>query len=261
MRQNLEKEVKSSYKPEINSKSKEIIMRRTGRSFNGDMNISTHERLYREGVNKTKKRNINKNNLDDEQECTFSPQLFYSTTQPSGNIDDFLERQKIYSEIKKERLERKLSKSIDNNQYTFTPKINLTSDILMKADHSRANEDLKDKVGRMYKDDFDKLKNRKEQLEKFYYAQYDFKPKINEISRFVGRDHTLEDLHTKKESDQVRRIKEEIINTADGCTFKPKINKNIYDNVQSNYKSDENILQRIHSEVRFKNEKVDEIKT
>jgi len=256
MRENIEKQGKSMYKPEINSKSKDIIMRRTERSFNGDLNI--HERLYRDGLNKNRQK-LNSDNLLDDEECTFSPQLFYSTTQPGGNIDDFLERQKIYDEIKKERLERKLSKSIENNQYTFSPKINLTSDILIKADHMRSNEDIKDKVDRLYKEDFEKLKNRKEQLEKCYYAQYDFKPKINEISRFVGRDPTIDDLYMKKESSKVRKIKEEAT-IQEECSFKPKINKNKFENIHSNYKPDENILKRIQDELKNKNEKVEEIK-
>jgi len=256
MRETLEKEEKSLYKPEINSKSKDIL-KKLDRSFTSDFPI--HERLYREGINKAKNKKTS-NELDDE-ECTFTPQICYSTTQPGGNIDDFLERQKIYDEIKKERLERKLSKSIEYNQYTFQPKINLTSDILMKADHNRANEDIKEKVDRMYKDNFEKMKTRKEQLEKFYYAQFDFKPKINEISRFVGRDHTIEDLYNKPESEKVKRLKEQINNHQDGCTFKPVINKkDKYENVQSNYKPDDNILQRIHGEVKYKSEKVEEIK-
>ena len=37
--------------------------------------------------------------------------------QPSGNINDFLERQKIYDEMKKDKLERKINKStIEKNE-------------------------------------------------------------------------------------------------------------------------------------------------
>jgi hypothetical protein len=232
-------------------------MRKTDRSFNGEKVI--HERLYREAIdNKKKKKEFQDSELE---QCTFSPNLYYSTTQVGGNIDDFLERQKIYEEIKKERIERKLSRSIDHNEYTFTPKINLTSDILMKADHNRANEDIKDKVDRLYKDNFEKLKNRKDQLEKCYYAQFDFKPKINEISRFVGKDHTVEDLYNQKESYKIKKLKEERTrNDSDDCTFKPKINKDKYENVKSNYTLDENISKRIQNEVKFKTDKIDEIK-
>jgi len=111
------------------------------------------------------------------EECTFSPQIYSNNIQ--GNITDFLERQMIYDEIKKERIERKTTKSTTNlnDEYTFTPKINMTSDVLMRADLDRANESVKDKVDRLYKKDFDTIKKRKEQLETLHYAQYDFKPK------------------------------------------------------------------------------------
>ena len=43
----------------------------------------------------------------------------------------------------------------------------------------------------------------------------------------------------------------------DECTFQPKLNTNSkYDHVQSNYKNDEAILNRINEEVKSKNEKI-----
>ena len=104
LRSQKEKCEKNFYKPKISSKSKEIVNRNTNRSFNDD----TYERLYRQA---NKKKNII--NDSEMQECTFSPQLFYSTT--NGNIDDFLERQKIYDDIRKERLEIKNILQINNN--------------------------------------------------------------------------------------------------------------------------------------------------
>ena len=90
-------------------------------------------------------RNRRELSANENDECTFTPQLCYSTAFANGNIDDFLERQKIYNEIKKDRLERKMSKSIENNQYTFKPKINLTSDFLVRSDPNRINENSIDK--------------------------------------------------------------------------------------------------------------------
>ena len=163
MRQQIEIEEKNLYKPEINIKSKEIVLKKSDRSFNMDI----HEKLYRNALNKNTDRRGREMGNTDSEECTFAPHLCYSTMQTGGNIDDFLERQKIYDELKKERLERRLSKSIENNNYTFIPKINITSDILMKVDHKRAHEEIKDKVDRLYKQDFEKIKQRKEQLENF----------------------------------------------------------------------------------------------
>jgi hypothetical protein len=241
-----EKEERKFYKPKISSKSKEIIMRNTNRSFNDD----THDRLYRQAIKKQK------NKIPDAElnECTFSPQLCYSSTL-GGNIDDFLERQKIYDDIKKDRMDRKLSKSIEDRTYTFSPQINITSDILVRADENRLKENQEDKINRLYKKNYDKIKSRKEQLEKFYNAQYDFKPKINEISRLVGRETNFEELSKIKPKPISAPVDE-----ARGCTFKPNTNKNKFEYVQSSYKQDENIMDRIQNEMKNKTEKIEEMK-
>lgn len=251
MRMRMEKEEKSFYKPEINTKSKKIAM---NRSFSG----AIHDKLYHEGIHNQKR---GRTFIDPElEECTFSPQIYFST-QMGGNIEDFLERQKIYNEIKKERLERKLSRSIDHTTYTFKPEINLTSEILTRTDQERAKEQMKDKIDRLYKKDYEKIKQRKEQIENFYYAQFDFKPKINEISKFIGQDHSYEDLNRLGSVEKSRRGKDEkSIQEHKECTFKPNINKDKYEYVQSNYKVDDNILMRIKEELKARKEKTQELK-
>lgn len=205
-------------------------------------------------------------------ECTFSPQLYYSTIQPSGNINDFLERQKIYDEMKKDKLERKINRSTIeiNETYTFAPKINMTSDILMRADIERANETDKDKFDRMSKKNYENTQKKKDQLESLHYAQFDFKPKINDISRYVGRDSNLKDIsyHKGKASAKLESLKIKEVrdnknrDKEDNCTFKPNINRDsiYYENVKSNYKKDENIGERIKLELKAKQEKIEEKK-
>jgi hypothetical protein len=68
----------------------------------------------------------------------------------------------------------------------------------MKADQSRCNETQEEKINRLFKQDTDKLKERKQQLDNFYYAQYDFQPKINNISKTVGRQSSLNELANKR---------------------------------------------------------------
>ena len=192
--------------------------------------------------------------------------------QPSGNINDFLERQKIYDEMKKDKLERKINKSTieKNENYTFTPKINQTSDILMRADVDRANESEKDKFERLSKKNYENMQKKKEQLENLHYAQFDFKPKINDISRYVGKESNLKDtsyhkgkIHTKEESAKIKEVRDnKNRDEEDNCTFKPNINKDsrYYENTSSNYKNDENIGERIKNEIKMKQEKIEEKK-
>jgi hypothetical protein len=213
-----------------------------------------------------KRREISGN--DGIDECTFSPQLCYSTTYANGNIDDFLERQKIYNELRKDRLERKMSKSIENNQYTFKPKINLTSDFLVKLDPNRINENSFDKFERMSNFNYEKNLKKKIKMEESYYGQFEFKPKINEVSKYIGKENNLNDLsnnkkdYTSGKSKDFKSSKFKEINNINmkECTFNPKINRNKFENIQSNYKLDNNISNRINKEIKYKSEKVEGLK-
>lgn len=278
-REALEQEQRAKNKPMISEKSKQLAMRRNNTSY--DTGNDVYNRLYREN---TKNENENRSYINKElDECTFTPNICSkSVLGPGetyegdpGNINDFLERQKIYDEIKKDRLNRKISKANSKNEYTFKPKINLTSDILVKTNSLRANENQKDKYDRLY-EDYKKIQNRKEQLESFYNAQYDFKPKINELSRFIGRDPTVHNLYQgNKSTDNPQTEDRNNVSTTlnnksymntkgsmssyidNECTFQPKLNNNSkYDYVKSNYKNDEAILARINDEVKSKNEKI-----
>lgn len=262
-RMELEKEQKMHEKPQISQKSKELA---NLKKPNDGQDIFT--RLYNENLRdeKYEKEKYLSNQLD---QCTFSPQIGTSQNNDfldgAGNIDDFLERQKVYEQIKRDRLERKVLKNNQKEECTFKPKINLTSDILMKTNSSRANENLQDKIDRLYKQDYEKIQNRKEQLESFYNAQYDYKPKINELSKFIGREANVTDLNRRssdaynpKGSNSTSFMGKSQASFYDSeCTFQPKMYTNSkYDYVKSNYKADETILNRINDEVKQKNEKI-----
>lgn len=257
MRQEIEKEQLSYYKPVINEKSKELANKKsktkTSQSLNEISDI--HEKLYKENIRNEKHKHGN----PQMEECTFTPKLYYDTyDNDGGNIDDFLERQKVYEQLKKERLERKMIKSNEKNDYTFAPKINLTSDILMKTNSLRANEDIEDKIDRLYKQDYEEIQKRKEQLQSFYNAQYDFKPKINELSRFIGRETNINELNQKSSTLhlQDKMSKSQMTIYDNECTFKPNINKEKYNHIQSNYKADEEIFSRINDEMLSKKQKI-----
>ena len=79
----------------------------------------------------------------------------------------------------------------------------------MRADAERANETSKEKVERMSKKSAENIQKKKDQLENLHYAQYDFKPKINEISKYVGRDSNLKDIsYHKGKKDSLSRVVE-----------------------------------------------------
>ncbi len=184
---------------------------------------------------------------------TFTPKLYSTCQTEKGNIFDFLNRQKSFEKRRREKLEKKLN----NSQLTFTPDINPISDFIANEDVKRNS---KDKFYRLCKEDFNKIQKKKENLEKFYYSQFNFKPKINDISKIVGADNSLDELATKKESKKLQEIKRKIIDEElNQERFQPRINRDKYEKIQSNYKLDEDIMRNIKEKENMKKEKLKEI--
>ena len=89
-------------------------------------------------------------------------------------INDFIERQKIFDNIKQEHIYKYKILNNDNKEENeeliFKPKINSTSDIIAKTNHERMGEDDSDKYQRLY-EEAEKIKEKREQLVNFYNAQ------------------------------------------------------------------------------------------
>ena len=265
MRQEIEKEQKEKCKPLINEKSRKIaLMNRNNNKNEDNYEEDVYERLYKENINKDIKCLGNR----EMKECTFTPKLnpisdylisnnysdnnYYDEDNMNynNNLNNFLERQRMYEEIKKEKLE----KNIINNKskYTFKPEINSNSDLLVKCNPYRTGENNDDKYSRLYQD-AQKIKMKKEKLENEINNKYDFTPKINELSKYIGRKPDTKEfnyIQDNKENSKNNKNEEEY-------DFKPQmLNNNKYKNIQSNYKNDQNILERINEEVQNKNKKI-----
>ena len=264
-RQELEKDQKERCKPLINEKSRKIalINRNNNRKDNDEQyDENVYERLYRENNNNNKDIKLLANR--EMKECTFSPKLNpiseylmnnnsnifdEEDNNENDNMKDFLERQKIYEEIKKEKLE----KNIINNKikYTFKPEINLNSNLLVKCNPERYAEKNNDKYIRLYQE-AQKIKIKKEKLENELNNKYDFTPKINELSKYIGRKTDINKLNYQDNKDIEKKIKKE----EEEYDFKPQLINNNYKNIKSNYKNDENILERINEEMKNRNGRI-----
>lgn len=284
--ENVETMCYNHHVPKINKKSVEILNRRKDYSCDDIRSrLPVNERLYLLGCEKIAKKKEIKNDVDPN--CTFTPIINNSSINQNntfhkeyynksaihtmnnstmtcrndiGNIHDFLNRQKIYEDIKYEKLEKLRNKSVDIK--LFKPQINTTSDILMRADISRSGETKEEKIERLYKKDIEKYNQRKKVLQEFYYSQYDFKPKINQVSKFVGRDTKIDELSKKVESDKIKALKANS-ELEEEYSFKPdfiskKSGKYAY--VQSGYALDEGIMDRINNQIECKKENIEMIK-
>jgi hypothetical protein len=192
--------------------------------------------------------NLEKNDLDKE---------LNQNNNQNNEINDFLERQKIYENIKKEhiykfKLENNSKPKNGDEELTFKPKINSNSELIAKTNPERIDEDINDKYQRLY-EEAEILKNKKEQLIEFYNAQYSFTPKINDISKLLGNNY----LSLKSDID-INNITQE----PDECTFKPKIlNNEKYNSIESNYKFDENISKKIEEEILNRTNRINQLKS
>ena len=265
LRQEIEKEQKERCKPKINPNSRKIVqMQRNNEGYEEYEDV--YDRLYKENINKDLK-NLGNREL---KECTFSPKVnaisnllvsnngqnfnYYNNIEDqfeinNENMKDFLERQKIYEDKKKKNLEKNKEK---NKQYTFKPEINSNSDLLVKCNPERLLEKNNDKYSRLYQD-AERIKQKKEKLENELNNKYDYTPKINELSKYIGRKPGLEELNLLPEKNYKNSKTEE-----EEYDFMPQMYQNSkYKNIQSNYKNDQGILNRINEEMEIKNKKIE----
>ena len=259
-RQEIEKEQKQRCKPKINSNSKKIVENQKNNGLGFSPYEDVYEKLYKENINKDTKNLATR----DLKECTFTPKvnpisnLLVSNNNINYNINninneenmkDFLERQKMYEDLRKKKLEK--NKQNNNQDYTFKPEINSNSDLLVKCIPERFNENQFDKYSRLYQD-AQKIKIKKEKLENEINNKYDFTPKINELSKYIGRKPDFDELNIIHEKVQKIDDKEEEYD------FTPELYQNSkYKNIKSNYKNDQGILNRINEEMQNKKEKIE----
>ena len=259
-RQEIEKEQKQRCKPKINSNSKKIVENQKNNGLGFSPYEDVYEKLYKENINKDTKNLATR----DLKECTFTPKvnpisnLLVSNNNINYNINninneenmkDFLERQKMYEDLRKKKLEK--NKQNNNQDYTFKPEINSNSDLLVKCIPERFNENQFDKYSRLYQD-AQKIKIKKEKLENEINNKYDFTPKINELSKYIGRKPDFDELNIIHEKVQKINDKEEEYD------FTPELYQNSkYKNIKSNYKNDQGILNRINEEMQNKKEKIE----
>ena len=248
LRQEIDKEINEKCSNKINNKD----------NYNkvNTNEINVYDRLY-ENKYYSNMININTDRND-----------FYKTMAQKNNhmeIQDFLERQKVYEDIKKEHInkfkhENNLNTKNEKEELTFKPKINTTSELIAKTNPNRNNEETNDKYQRLY-EEAEIIKNRKEQLTEFYNAQYNFTPQINEISKLIVNNcithkNSITSLNT------INTINNNLILEQNECTFKPRIiNNEKYNSIESNYKYDENISKKIEEEISNRNNKMNKLKS
>ena len=249
LRKEIDKEINEKCSNKINNKNETKNTENTNE-------VNVYDRLY-ENKYYSNMININTDRND-----------FYKTMAQKNNymeIQNFLERQKIYEDIKKEHInkfkyENNLNTKNEKEELTFKPKINSTSELIAKTNPERNNEETNDKYQRLY-EEAELIKNRKEQLTEFYNAQYNFTPQINEISKLIV-NNCLTHKNSVSSINTINTLNNNLILEQNECTFKPRIIYNEkYNSIESNYKYDENISKKIEEEISNRNNKMNKLKS
>lgn len=187
------------------------------------------ERLLREG-DARKVRAARRKAMHAEEEAarlTFEPQVNEHSAKlvdenPSMRMG-FLERQRSFLEARQRKIDA--AKDAEAAQCTFKPKTRGADALLAYTRPELAAESERDRVERLARGDAERTEQLKQAISEEYYAQFQFKPKINGISKRLGRAHTVDEHHR----DEQRRAA--IARAKDAaereemrqCTFKPAL--------------------------------------
>ena len=130
---------------EIDKKIESTNQKKVNTTKNDDTNV--YDRLYENNYYSNMVNiNIDKNDIDKT----------ITQKNNSKEIQSFLERQKVYENIKQEHINKyKLENNInhkneENDELTFKPKINSTSELIARTNPERIGEVFDDKFSRLY---------------------------------------------------------------------------------------------------------------
>ena len=265
-----------TFKPKISSVSKTIakqVYREQGIRESGDIveRLSREARILEDRKNRQRKAWAE----HETKACRFKPKvsatskkILESHPEFQGKNQDFLKRQADMQRRKRERGAQKAKRRNKNGgedpHCTFKPAIGNAEKVLVHTRPERLAETNEERYERLYKDDMKRKERLRESIRKEHYDQYDFKPKINRISKMLGcSTGGFEELYKNRSG---KRAKEAVIKAvedqrASECTFNPRTNE--YPAVgykPVNHLDSTTVMDNIDSMIRDKEEKLEQMR-
>jgi hypothetical protein len=260
-----------TFHPRLNSKvrakqSERIAERRRTEDFEeadvvGRLLRNAHDKLER------KLRTAEAISREEVEKYPFSPQLTVTKELASGSINfpgahqSFMERQQAHLRRVRSKQETLLCEADSDPQCTLRPKIDRTSEFIVESMPQRTAESTEARCRRMSKDDHDKRTQKKAQIEAEYYGKFKHEPKINPISKELGRSASLHELAYSKERD--RRLSAEALVASEEhhYSFQPRLSTSKkYSNIESDYRQGDEVLKSIELKQKEKQAKLDSLK-
>jgi hypothetical protein len=229
-----------TFAPQINAKSNKIAAER--RSLHDMTNadggsLDVAERLNREAEYQAKRKlhRMDEHEAEKARNCTFAPQISEQSARLVASKSefqhaDFLERQEALEEEGRVKAAKGLGamQQLDEDaQCTFHPNVGNAGRVLEHTRPARVDENEQDRIERLFKQDQHDSEQLREQISDDYYAQFSYRPKINKISRVLGRAASVDELVADERCKQskARAAAKQEAAEKQSCPFKPKTNK------------------------------------
>ena len=254
-------DLKSNNSTYFNKSTKKEYTNNSKYSFNSNYNnLDVYNRLYNKSY--YKKRNIEKEKSQEENNCTFNPILYSHMKQKKPNIEEinnFIKRQEKFNKYikqKKINLKQDLCKN-ESKKYTFTPNTSCTSGskYSIKLEAQRQDESRLDKTNRMVYDQIKKMEAKNNNLFLMYNNQFSFIPMINKninikkiknpVIKHIPKN-IKRNINTDKNENDIKRNQKYI--------------NHQYDNIKSNYKNDKELMTRIKEENKRRKKRIDNMR-
>jgi len=220
-------------------------------------NLDVYNRLYNKSYYYKKKNNIITN---EENNCTFNPQLL-SSVKNNECLDNFIKRQEQFnSYIKQKKINlKKFINNKESKKFTFTPNTSCTSasKYSIKLEAQRQDESNLDKTNRLVYDSIKKIQEKNNHLKLIYNTQYTFIPCINKNTKKIinNKNNNINNLYYYKQ----KKTKENNNDIKEKINIEKYINHQ-YDNIKSNYKNDNELMNRLKEENIKRMQKIDNIR-
>ncbi|KAJ7514689.1 hypothetical protein O6H91_23G055500 [Diphasiastrum complanatum] len=220
-----ERKLQLTFKPDINQNSVRLFKQR------GLESVDVADRLTTCG------QSIHLDCKQDPQESqiTFAPEInsntdyiIASSKHFGGHRADFFSRQQHYMQLIEEKKKKK-EREVLPADFTFRPNIGNASLILEQSMwKSVFQESASERVERLAYRDKDRQLLIREKVSEEYYAQFNFQPEIDDISKLVGRSTSIKDLYSNRKGKKVKEALEQAARDdfQQKCPFRPEVSIN-----------------------------------
>jgi hypothetical protein len=231
-----------TFKPNINPNSYQLAYIKKNR-----------EKMHSNEIYSSKSRS-DYNKYEEKYASAPHASTFYSTNPNKP----FLERQEIFKE-KSITKRQEIIESLEKKSWNFTPEIGKASKFIAESDKNRYSTTIEKRLMKTSQD----TKALKADFEEKYYSEFKFEPKINSISKNLGKSTSLNEIATNLFSKALKNklAEEKLAEEESKYNYKPKISKSKdFEYISSTYKQIDNLTQTLKRQQSIKERRIEEIK-